>query len=526
MRWRPPRSPDPRPARSQSTKPRADLAGLAVLLLAVALEALPVTAWLETGAAINAGTPRQAAVPFWFVYFVVLTATLLGQLSTRPRMPSAVVPVLIFVGWLAALLVALRLAPGAYAPVAPHGLFALGWLAQLVPDISFGSDRLGVGVGLVALNTYLWWRGLSLGRGGPQYDRLWFVFRFGLAGIVFAIGADAALHGAGRAGLGADLAVLLPVEVGAGLVALTLLQVAAFARSRTGRDSDTRGAEGVFEQTPWLLTALVLSGAVVLAALLLALALSYNTLQAIAQALRPVGDALGAAVQWLVEAVAFVLFWVFYWPIAWLQQLVAKNAKNTQFGNSGPPLKPPRSITHPAQGIPAEWLLVGRWVFFIVMGVVALYVLYRILQRLSEHPRPDDADETREALDARSLLGAQLRALFAGRRRAAAAEVDEALARHGIRRLYRDVLRAALRAGRGRGPAETPAEYERRLAVESRDVAEAVGDSEALPVGDLEGLSRMYEQARYGEQPDEPATDEARARERRLSAWLGRHRAR
>jgi hypothetical protein len=525
MRCRPRRSRAAvRATASRSADVAARLGPAAILLLAVALEALPVTAWLDTSATFTAGTPGLAALPFWFVYGAILASALLAGLARRFAPAAPLVRSLVALGWLAALVVALRVSPAAYAGVPAGGVLGLGWLGTLGRDVATGADRLAPDIGLLALNAYLWWRGLRLGVEGATYDRLWLAFRLGLGATVLALVAMAATSGAPRAALGDRLALLLPVQVGAGLAALALAHVDDFVRTRLRPASgEASGRPADFGEAPWLLTAFGLAAVVVGGALSLALVLSYDALQSLAGALRPIGNALGAAVEWAIEGVSYVLFIVFNGLVQWIFRHA--NHKPGQVTVPSSPLsKTHPTPAHPALGVPSGWLVAGRIVLLALAMLFVAFILLRVLRRFARRPRPDEVAETREALDARGLLGAQLRALFGGRHRVRPA-ADENLPRASVRQLYRDVLRAALRAGRGRSAAETPEEYRRRFVGAPTGPGGANGDGEAA--ADLAGLTRLYERARYGDLPDE-ARDREAAREesRRLLQWLARHRER
>lgn len=525
MRSKPPRSPAT-PSRASTSANASRWAGaLVLMLMAVALEALPVLAWLETTATLYAGTPALAAEPFWFVYSSVLAAALLGTLYRRQSLPPAAASALVSVGWLAGLLVALRVSVSAYAGVSPNTALSLGWLAQVPQDVLAGSERVLAGVGLVLLYAYLWWRGLRLGREGATYDRLFLAFRVGLAAIVVAIivavGAPNPTHSA----LGGELAILLPLEVGVGLVGLTLSHMSGFIRDHLQSGTGQTAGEGRLGQTPWLLSAFGLAALVVGGALLLALVFSYDAVSALARALRPVGELLGNVLEWLIEGLTFLLFFLLNGVIEWVQQHAPNKPQSVQVP---PPLKPSSTPAHPAHGLPPDWILAGRLVFIALVALVLLIILVRLLRRFGTLSRTEEFEETRESLDARSLLGAQLRALVSGLLPRRAGAAGEGLPSRSIRQLYRDMLRAALRAGRGRGAAETPYEYQRRLAVMVSGDGERNGrEGSALPMDDLAALTGRYYQARYGEIPDQRLNQvAAQAESRRLSEWFAQHRRR
>jgi hypothetical protein len=153
-------------------------------------------------------------------------------------------------------------------------------------------------------------------------------------------------------------------------------------------------------------------------------------------------------------------------------------------------------------------------VALVVLIVVLLYIVYRAVRSMREVATSLQQAEERESLDARGLLGAQLRGLFAGLRRGPAQQ-EEALDPQSVRAAYRDVLRAAAAANLPRASFETPDEYERRL---SRAIGE---DAAAEGADDLAALTQAYDRSRYGEQ-EPPAAERGGllARGRRLIARL------
>lgn len=345
----------------------------------------------------------------------------------------------------------------------------------------------------------------------------------GLAVIVLAVVAAAALAGHARVATDTQLALLLPLEVGMGLMAMTLAHISDTVSQRASNVANASKSAsdlGALSQTRWLLTALGLAATIVIGALLLALALSYNTLDALAQALAPLGDMLSSLLHSLIGLVAFILFFLLNGLVQWIQEHISGQSSPTQSPAAGSSSGPPHSAPppSPSPGIPAEWIVAGQVVVALLLVVAALgsaYLLLRALRRAHTQPEEAGFEETRESLDIRHLLGAQLRALAPTHRARRAARADEDLSEASIRRRYRDVLRAALLAGRGRRAAETPEEYARRWAGSTPDTT-----SHALAL-----LTQAYERARYGRMSSERATDPdgmARAAAQRLISELKR----
>ena len=466
------------------------------------------------------------ALPLWFLLLVTLVATGVGARVRHGAAPG-LLAIAVTLGGIATSLLALRVSPSAYEGALPTSALSLDWLAQIPRDLAHGSARLAYALGLLVLMVYVWWRGIRLGSLGGSYDRIYRVFRVGLATTVLALVVAAAVTGRARLTLDTQLALLLPLEVGIGLMALTLAHISDMVTQRA--PSVTSASRSIADlgplgQTRWLLTALGLAATIVIGALLLAVALSYNTLLALAQALAPVGDILGGVLHWLIGLVALVLFFLLNGVVQWIQEHLSGQSRQIQPPSPGSSSGTShRTPPPPSSGIPVEWIVVGQVVVAILLVAAALvgaYLLLRALRRARMQPAEAGLEETRESLDIRRLLGAQLRALAPIRRAGQAARADENLSEASIRRRYREVLRAALRAGRGRRAAETPEEYFQRWAGTTPATA-----SGARPTA-LARLTQAYERVRYGHIAERSADPDgmARAAAQQLIAELKRQR--
>jgi hypothetical protein len=460
------------------------LALLAALLL---LEALPVQAWLV----LFGPGEALAAAPLWYVLLVLIVArTFSLRFGARGVLPAFLMSLPVV---LAALTLLVRISPAAYGGVASSPLDT-AWLAVLAQDVVTGSVRLRAAFWLLPLLLYVWWRGLVLGSDSGSLPVVHRRFRVGMAALVLAIIGTTGLPAHVRGSTGADLTVLLLVEVFAGLMASALMRVATTRFERT----DSAAA--------WLRSAALLSAGIVGLALLLSLVINFQTLGATLTPLRPVADLLGTVIAWLVTGIARVLFFIFDGVI----QLIGTNHKPQ-------PLHLPR-ISCPPSGcnthstLPAamqQATAIAATVILIASALAVLALLIRATIKRRAHP-PAIPDEEREALDARSLLGAQLRALLRSRRRPQLAR-EEALPAGSVRHLYREMLHAAAQGGVPRHDTETPDEFAARLAthasLELRPEAEQ---------RDLIALTEAYDAARYAEQePD-------RARGKALTAGVHR----
>jgi hypothetical protein len=166
-----------------------------------------------------------------------------------------------------------------------------------------------------------------------------------------------------------------------------------------------------------------------------------------------------------------------------------------------------------------------RWGAAILVIVVALVVLARILSRFTQVRQMRAFTEERTMLDAREILGGQLRRFFGAFRRQPAedAPLTDDLARGSVRRAYRDTLALAADTGHARRLAETPREYQRRLA--SDDPLRPGVAAPPVVAGALAELTHAYERARYGQPASNsdaspPATPETTDAATTVQRWL------
>lgn len=471
---------------------------------AIALECIPVTAWLFVVAAANQA-PRSTSLPFWWIVIVVLAAW--GIAATLRRIPQdsqwtrraeAALRALMIVGWIVTVVLSLLVSPIAY-----RGTPLTQLLVVVSSDLSTGAGRLGSDAGLALLVAYLWWRGLLLGRLPLARERLYTRFLIGLAALMLAIASAASLRGAARAIADAIFAVLLPSEVFVGLVGIALAHLADTASEQRERRHRAVGDELGLAPTDtraWLVAALGISGSIVGGALALALLVSYDSVRAVTQLLGPVADALGAVIFWLIEAFAYLLFLLLNEPITW-----AYTHLRTQSAKS-PATAPSSQLPgqgHSAATLPHEWLVAGRYAVIALGVALVAFALILVLRRFHAWRRPQAFEEERETLSARDVLGGQLRSLLAALRRShpAESETEEPLAMGSIRYRYREVLRAATATPLGRRANETPNEYARRLQASVRDLRPgAVSPDDAARVAAaLETVTNAYDVARYGD---------------------------
>jgi hypothetical protein len=233
------------------------------------------------------------------------------------------------------------------------------------------------------------------------------------------------------------------------------------------------------------------------------------------------------------------LYWITHPLVQLVRAILGGEIQNQNATTPTSPNRPKFQPNGSAGGIPAEWLIVGRWVFVALGILVALVIVLRAFRAFAAWRQSDEVEEERESLGVTRMLSAQLRALLANlairfqQKRAARAQGTDA--DQGVRALYRRVLHQAAAQGMARHLPETTQEFARRLgAVLVRQQATPPGPSgaadrsapgeplprPALSDSDLDTLTAAYEQTRYGNR--EPPLPEVKTLHERVERLLSR----
>jgi hypothetical protein len=488
------------------------LEGVALPLALLALQALPLGALLQLGAAWTTQDPRAALLPGWALLVILIGAYSLARWRARHASLKGWTVAFIGGGGLVTLPLAwyLRL----YHTSGPF--WQPDWLSALFQDIQSGSGQIVAVFGLLILLALLWWRGLLLGRGKIESEQMSQNFKVGFAVLVVALLLTGTAVPSARSALAAQLGLALPEFLFVGLAGLSLARLAEIRRARR--------AHGNTQADPtrsWMIAMLVLSGSLVLLTLLIEQAFSYQTLLGVVSALQPVWDVIGTVLEWVVIGLSFVLYWIISSLVHLVRAIFGVGSQNQNTPPSpspGRPKLPPH--TNPGN-IPPEWLTVGRWVLIALGIIIALVILLRALRAFAAWRQSDEVEEERESLGATRMLRAQLRAQFANLatrfQRKPTGREQGTDAGQGVRALYRRVLRQAAAQGIGRRLQETPREFAQRLfpelvaplqedAVPTRPQPSQVSVDAPVPqqqergMPELNRLTAAYEQTRYGEQ--------------------------
>lgn len=469
------------------------------------MQALPLGALLQLGAAWTTNDASQALLPTWALLVALLEAYYLARWLVRQPAIRGWIILWGGIGALATLLLAwyLRL----YSANGP--LWQGAWISALFHDFQSVNARVEASIGVGILLALLWWRGLRLGRDKIEAEPVARSFKVGFAALVAAALLIGTVRPTVQGGLVEQLGLTLPLFLFVGLVSLSLARLAEIRRGRR------QGASQADPTRSWLISMLALSGALVIVLLGIEQAFSYRALLGVVSALRPAWDGISAVLGWIAVGVGYILFWLLNPFVSAIKAAFDKIAPANQPSGQPPQPKPPQ-LPKGSASLPVEWLVIGRWVLIGIGIIILLIIFIRIFRGIAARRSEEAGDEEREDLGAAGILGAQLRALLASltsrfqRQRPSEEDLDS-VSQHSVRALYRRVLGQASAQGLGRRATETPQEFAQRLGPGLARLPEpssldasgtplegAAAEAPGVSDPDLEALTKAYEQARYG----------------------------
>ena len=338
------------------------------------------------------------------------------------------------------------------------------------------------------LSLLAWWRGIGYGVDPAPFlpDRLsrlvrnaWILLAIGifLAAVINGFDTKPALDAARTA---------VPVAAIGGLMLLALGQIEATrraARARGGRAPARRG---------WLIFALGFALALMLIASLGSAVLGGESGNLLLTALGFVLNGVLFVFSYIALALAIV-FYVLLYPLIWVLRRGADKQpdQNQQQGVTDTTLD--QIVKSNGDALP-DWVRITLIVVAVVIvAVVVTLLLFSALRRFRPMAETSDGDEERESVWSRDLARSQLRNLFRRSHGDGGPErIDLNATPPTVRDAYRALQALAVRDGVPRKPAETPAEFSRRLG------AAWPGDAH-----DIADLTRRYERVRYGGESDE-----------------------
>jgi hypothetical protein len=223
----------------------------------------------------------------------------------------------------------------------------------------------------------------------------------------------------------------------------------------------------------------------------------------------------------VVAHFAGVLFYILQWLLQHMPSLdlEPRPGKPESLMPSGQRL--PEELPQMVQPVtvPPEFLIAFKVILAIIAGAIIIWLLTRAVSRLGWWQQREDVDEIHDFVLSRGDLEGMWKGLWANarskmRRLAPSGERTSRRASTSIRELYREFLALGDYIGRARFPAETPAEYQRRLR----------RDEPLTGTDDVRVITESYVEARYAPpvapSPDAQPVAAAIARLRIL--WVGR----
>jgi hypothetical protein len=338
-----------------------------------------------------------------------------------------------------------------------------------------------------------WWRGMQYGSDPEPFsaERMNTLVKIAWLALVVQAVMIATIDGAPGDPAGDALRIAMPVAAAAGLMLLALGQVEQArisAARRGGRAPERRG---------WLTYAAIFA-VVLLVIAGLGSALFGDEASWILTPLSLLVRGVAFVLTWVLIGIAFVIFILLY-PLIWLLRRLRADPPEQQAQEVGGSNMLEEVVNEGSQGLPdavQSAVQIGSVVLIIVAVLVALALTMR---RVRKQADVDTADEERESLWSRDLALSQLKGMFRRDHGDELDRIDLKRPPRTVREAYRAMQALAQREGVARRPAETPAEFGRRL--------EQAWPGQAAAIGDL---TRRYERVRYAGASDEPELDAAR----------------
>jgi hypothetical protein len=384
-------------------------------------------------------------------------------------------------------------------------LHLLGWLIALAITVGpllpslIKAQAIFPALVDIAVVTWLWRRDMYYVQISFEYGSLAASFKVGfgvLLAVLLLVIAFPQLPSLRDA-----LAFALPVFFLGGLVTLSLARLGTIRNSRRARASAQADPT-----RSWLFALVLFGGILTVLVIVLESVFSLSSFEVTLNALSPVWNALGTLLGWILYGIIFLVLSPIYYLFSWLIGLITHHGNGSQQPPKITLPKPPFQQQGHVQTIPPEVFTIGRWVLLLLI-LLALLILVRAgMQRWFRSMDREGVEEVREGLDARSLLGERWREWWNRRRRRTQQGVMlEPLDPTSARAHYREFLQAvaSTQESLARRPAETPAEYEKRLLAYLASRATGSHNGSPVPAEQTESqlldeLTQAYTLERYG----------------------------
>jgi hypothetical protein len=477
--------------------------GLLPFLLA-AMRATWLWSLLALLQAILAPTQRAPVLPLWLLIGIpIVSFTLTRQLL--PEQPERVAPqrlTLIRHGIAASGLLVLLLVLWWHFYRDQYPLWSAQWFVLLGYDLTRWGQELPVQVLAAVTAIFLWMQGILNGRAPIYHEDVWRSFIVGAALLAFTLwlnqvsGSPAQM--AGVTGVGGVAWVIIFFACGMAALAATNLKTAS------GWSLFGPGSGKAQVNRYWVLSITITVLGLLAIGVIIGWLVAPEDVVWLLDLGRMLLAAVGQVLYWIVLAlsyVAFAIFYVIYWLIGPLIERLRDREPEEREAEVAEPFSMPEGLEMDMAD-PATVPEPFRWIALAVIAIVVVIAFVLLLRRLRSAPA-EEPEEIRESVYSSELFEEQLGNLLQSWRNwfqrggpAGPAYFDltgEVDTRRRIRAVYQHLLAAAAKRGSPRPAAQTPREYQPHL------------QESLLPgASTLDMITEQYMQARYAPDPPSP----------------------
>lgn len=341
---------------------------------------------------------------------------------------------------------------------------------------------------MIPVAGYLWYQGILSVAQGVDYSRLYVRFPWQVGGVLLALFLLIISGGARDQRVAVLLYWSVVLLFVAGLASLLVAREEALRAGQARLGEARQGGGRLHGAVKWLIVALL--GLTFAAARIM-------SVEQLSRGADRVGDLLGQLYQWFMSVILLIVArWVMM--LAWIIEPFVRWLLSR-------PKPPPREeqpgellLGDPPPDVIGTNEMVPYLQTILIIGVIAfvIWIVYKLSIRPRQRVVPEE--EEKESLGFWSNLLDDLKGLGKGRLQAAGAAVAaERLSPRDPRMLYRRLQAWGAATLRARQNSETPNAYGRELGARQ---------PEQLPA--VDAVTVLYNQARYGAAPPDPAAVE------------------